>query len=336
MGLRPPPSGVFPGLTTLHQVDILITRQWLRLTVWRHCYERNLITLDPSPHECLRISFPLTIARDTALFLKDIPIPALRAHGMGILVKIYDIGHHWVTSIRAGASMSQPLGTGQALRADSPGRVSTDERLERLNLFNTFYKALALIPESYEQFANPLQVWAHSAPNILEPTPPELTGLPNSGSSGHNVGLSAASATTVRQGTSYSPPVGPVSTSQPSGNAGGALWFTSATSGTSIYPGISSSAPEFSALSVGAALFPTSFPPAPLMPQVTTFPNAAIMSFPTASFGTPMDQLDFSSGPMLSPFSMNTASDVNDLEQTTRAETPAWSLMAPLNFHEAP
>jgi len=335
-GLRSQLSAVSPGLTVLHQADIAITRQWLRLAVWRHYYERNLITADPSTHECLRISFPVIIARDTAILLRDVPIPALRAHGMGILQKIYDISYHWVLSLRAGASMSQPLGTGQVLRADSPSNMSSGERLERHSLFDTFHKTLALIPESCEKFAKPLQVWACSAPSILDRIPPELTGIPATSRISSNFSLSATTTTTVRQGTGYPPSISHVPTSQPSDSAGGTLWFTPATSGSSIYPGMPSSAPNFLDLSMGAALFPNSFPSTTMMPQVTTFPNATTMSFATASFGMPLDQLDFNSGPMSSPFDMNIVSHANDLELTTEAETPGWGSMPTLEFHEAP
>jgi hypothetical protein len=79
-------------LTEMQQIDLIVTRDWLRTLVWQMALSKFLLTMDGSPdHQFMSILFPARISRRLRLALADFPLQAIEVHGTGILHKVFDI-----------------------------------------------------------------------------------------------------------------------------------------------------------------------------------------------------------------------------------------------------
>ncbi|KAL0943524.1 uncharacterized protein CTRU02_201411 [Colletotrichum truncatum] len=73
------------------QADLLISRQWLKVIVWKLCVSKTLLS-GTNSDDSMSLSYPSTIARDVVLITRRLPTKALEANGIGILEKVFDIG----------------------------------------------------------------------------------------------------------------------------------------------------------------------------------------------------------------------------------------------------
>ncbi|KAK9242745.1 hypothetical protein V1506DRAFT_546575 [Lipomyces tetrasporus] len=73
--------------------DIAISQQWLRNRVWNVCHSHGLLSEEDSPDGCreLNIAYVIDIARDTMRISKNFAVENFEVHGIGNIVKFYDI-----------------------------------------------------------------------------------------------------------------------------------------------------------------------------------------------------------------------------------------------------
>ncbi|KAF5517932.1 putative sucrose utilization protein SUC1 [Colletotrichum aenigma] len=79
------------SFSPMQQADLLITREWLKVIVWKLCVSRTLLSGTDS-EDSMSLSYPTTIARDTVLVSRLLPTTAFEANGVGILEKVFDVG----------------------------------------------------------------------------------------------------------------------------------------------------------------------------------------------------------------------------------------------------
>lgn len=79
------------NFSPMQQADLLITREWLKVIVWKLCVARTLLSGTDS-EDSMSLSYPTTIARDTVLVSRLLPTTAFEANGVGILEKVFDVG----------------------------------------------------------------------------------------------------------------------------------------------------------------------------------------------------------------------------------------------------
>ncbi|KAF4856018.1 putative sucrose utilization protein SUC1 [Colletotrichum siamense] len=79
------------NFSPMQQADLLITREWLKVIVWKLCVSRTLLSGTDS-EDSMSLSYPTTIARDTVLVSRLLPTTAFEANGVGILEKVFDVG----------------------------------------------------------------------------------------------------------------------------------------------------------------------------------------------------------------------------------------------------
>jgi Fungal specific transcription factor domain len=77
--------------TEIQQADLLISRQWLRIMVWRLCVIKGLLSSSPTS-DCLSFQYPIDIARGVVVVSHLLSPKTFEAHGVGILEKVFDIG----------------------------------------------------------------------------------------------------------------------------------------------------------------------------------------------------------------------------------------------------
>jgi hypothetical protein len=75
----------------MQQADLLISRQWLKVMVWKLCVSKTFLSSAGS-EDSMSLHYPVTIARDAVLVSRLLPARALEANGVGILEKMFDIG----------------------------------------------------------------------------------------------------------------------------------------------------------------------------------------------------------------------------------------------------
>ena len=158
--------------TTIQKADLLITQQWLRLTVWKSSLRQLLLSRN-SPYKSMRLTFPLVIAHRTASILKTLPETAIEAHGIGIFEKIFEIGRSWIEVLNV------HVGTGSPVSSKAPvfGMDFTDARpgsdlgvlgVGRIGVaidpLEFFLRILSLSPVSRAQFADQLSQLAQEMP----------------------------------------------------------------------------------------------------------------------------------------------------------------------------
>ncbi|KAG0645322.1 hypothetical protein D0Z07_9058 [Hyphodiscus hymeniophilus] len=71
--------------TNIQKADLLVSRQWLKTVVWQLCVSSGLLSSTSAVE--------MTIARDVLLALRQLPLKAFQANGIGILEKVFDIGY---------------------------------------------------------------------------------------------------------------------------------------------------------------------------------------------------------------------------------------------------
>ncbi|KAK5657196.1 hypothetical protein OQA88_3254 [Cercophora sp. LCS_1] len=152
--LSQPPSFVSPQPnayqpTTIQKADLLITQQWLRLTVWKSLASRYPLTRQRQGRdESRRVTFPVDIAHRTASILTSLHPAAVQAHGMGILEKVFQIGRAWV---------------------DVMGFYEMGSRRTTVSIdpLGVFIRTLSACPESEKVFAGVLMGLTREKPGVL-------------------------------------------------------------------------------------------------------------------------------------------------------------------------
>lgn len=152
--LSPPPPFVAPQPNTyqptlIQKADLLITQQWLRLTVWKSLAATRYRLTRNGPDESTRVTFPLNIAHRTASILISLPAAAVQAHGMGILEKVFEIGRAWVHVT-------------ELCELDGGGRATV-----AINPLGVFIRTLNACMESEKAFARALRALVREKPGVL-------------------------------------------------------------------------------------------------------------------------------------------------------------------------
>lgn len=75
----------------MQQADLLISRQWLKVIVWKLCVSKTLLSITDS-EDSMSLSYPAAVARDVVLISRLLPTKAFEANGVGILEKVFDVG----------------------------------------------------------------------------------------------------------------------------------------------------------------------------------------------------------------------------------------------------
>lgn len=76
--------------TMVQQADLLVSRQWLKVIVWKLCVSKTLLSVADS-EDSMSLLYPATIARDVVRELRLVPTQAFEANGIGILEKVFDV-----------------------------------------------------------------------------------------------------------------------------------------------------------------------------------------------------------------------------------------------------
>ncbi|KAH0425234.1 hypothetical protein CcaCcLH18_11068 [Colletotrichum camelliae] len=79
------------NFSPMQQADLLITREWLKVIVWKLCVSRTLLSGTDS-EDSMSLSYPTTIARDTVLVSRLLPTTAFEANGSRHLGEVMDVG----------------------------------------------------------------------------------------------------------------------------------------------------------------------------------------------------------------------------------------------------
>ncbi|KAM0327499.1 hypothetical protein ACHAQA_005787 [Verticillium albo-atrum] len=75
----------------IQQADLLVSRQWLKIIVWKLCVSRSILSIANS-EDVMSLHYPATIARDVVLASRMVSTQAFEANGIGILEKVFDVG----------------------------------------------------------------------------------------------------------------------------------------------------------------------------------------------------------------------------------------------------
>ncbi|CAH0054978.1 unnamed protein product [Clonostachys solani] len=79
------------NLSQVQQADLLISRQWLKMVVWKLCASKRVLKAAGS-EDAMSLYYPASIARDIVLVSHLVPTQAFEANGIGILEKVFDVG----------------------------------------------------------------------------------------------------------------------------------------------------------------------------------------------------------------------------------------------------
>lgn len=74
------------------QADLLMSRQWLKIVVWKLCVSQSTLTVNADDQDAMSLHYPATIARDVVLASRLVSTEAFEANGIGILEKVFDVG----------------------------------------------------------------------------------------------------------------------------------------------------------------------------------------------------------------------------------------------------
>ncbi|KAF0331244.1 putative sucrose utilization protein SUC1 [Colletotrichum asianum] len=74
------------------QADLLVTREWLKIIVWKICVSKSLLSSSTNSRDSMSLSYPSSIARETVLISRLLPSKAFEANGVAILEKVFDVG----------------------------------------------------------------------------------------------------------------------------------------------------------------------------------------------------------------------------------------------------
>ncbi|CAK7232665.1 hypothetical protein SCUCBS95973_008335 [Sporothrix curviconia] len=75
----------------MQQADFLISRQWLKIIVWKLCVAKTLLS-NTGGEDSMSLHYPIAVTRDVVLISRLLPARAFEANGVGILEKIFDMG----------------------------------------------------------------------------------------------------------------------------------------------------------------------------------------------------------------------------------------------------
>ena len=84
----------FRILTDMQQVDLIVTRYWLRTLVWQMALHKFVLTSNVHPghhQDFLSLAFPIRLSHQLRHCLITKPREAVEVHGTGILQKIFEI-----------------------------------------------------------------------------------------------------------------------------------------------------------------------------------------------------------------------------------------------------
>ncbi|KAJ4152489.1 hypothetical protein NW754_004285 [Fusarium falciforme] len=74
----------------VQQADLLVSRQWLKIIVWKLCASKTLLSSACS-EDAMSLHYPITIARGIVLASQLVSTQAFEANGIGILEKVFEV-----------------------------------------------------------------------------------------------------------------------------------------------------------------------------------------------------------------------------------------------------
>ncbi|RSM02316.1 hypothetical protein CDV31_010965 [Fusarium ambrosium] len=74
----------------VQQADLLVSRQWLKIIVWKLCASKTLLSSTCS-EDAMSLHYPVTIARGIVLASQLVSTQAFEANGIGILEKVFEV-----------------------------------------------------------------------------------------------------------------------------------------------------------------------------------------------------------------------------------------------------
>ncbi|RAQ51431.1 aflYd/ sugR/ sugar regulator [Aspergillus flavus] len=74
----------------LQRTDIAITQQWLRVLLWQLSL-KNIFLSSASADDCMRLTYPVHVARDAIVLISNVPQDTFMAHGPGMAIKLFEI-----------------------------------------------------------------------------------------------------------------------------------------------------------------------------------------------------------------------------------------------------
>lgn len=77
-------------LSDTHRVDLIVTRYWLCILLWKKALSSFLLTTDAG-QSVLSIAFPTSLSRTLRQILASVSRQAVHVHGTGIMRKIFEI-----------------------------------------------------------------------------------------------------------------------------------------------------------------------------------------------------------------------------------------------------
>jgi len=86
-------SAGFDMLSDMQQVDLIVTRYWLRTLLWEMALHKSILSsnVQNPNHDFLSLAFPIRLSHQLQHCLSNKPREAVEIHGTGILDKIFEI-----------------------------------------------------------------------------------------------------------------------------------------------------------------------------------------------------------------------------------------------------
>ncbi|KFY14268.1 hypothetical protein V492_02730 [Pseudogymnoascus sp. VKM F-4246] len=105
-------SVTYESLET-HQLDILVSRQWLQMLLWQLSVKQGLLTTS-STEEPFNLQYPILLARDVVRTIGSVNQETLDSHGIGMEQKLADIAACLTDVLKcAEGDMSEPYPQGR-------------------------------------------------------------------------------------------------------------------------------------------------------------------------------------------------------------------------------
>lgn len=76
------------GIGDVQAVDIAVTRQWMRVILWRLAESQGMFVA-PTPNNSSPLHDPTEIAKEFLAAIQQMPDTAIEAHGPGLVRKLY-------------------------------------------------------------------------------------------------------------------------------------------------------------------------------------------------------------------------------------------------------
>ncbi|KFY00335.1 hypothetical protein V490_01401 [Pseudogymnoascus sp. VKM F-3557] len=96
-----------------HQLDILVSRQWLQMLLWQLSVKQGLLTTS-STEEPFNLQYPILLARDVVKTISSVNQESLDCHGIGMEQKLADIAACLTDVLKcAEGDMSEPYPEGR-------------------------------------------------------------------------------------------------------------------------------------------------------------------------------------------------------------------------------